>query len=45
MFPIYKAAFQFTDRQNVDKITENIDFVWPCLTASRKGYIVACRKV
>jgi hypothetical protein len=23
---------QFTNRQNVDKITENVDFIWPRLT-------------
>jgi hypothetical protein len=25
------------DRQNVDKMTENVNVIWPCMTAPRRG--------
>jgi hypothetical protein len=30
---------KFTDRQNVDKIAENVECIWHRLTALRKDYL------
>jgi hypothetical protein len=27
------------DRQNVDKITESMEFIWTSLEAARRGYV------
>jgi hypothetical protein len=35
--PACNVDIQITDRQNVEKMTKNVDFIWPLLTAPRKG--------